>query len=132
MKRLLKVCASVLALAAGAAGAPMLAHADWLEDAAKPALEFFQLRDTTFLPALKSGEKQKAEAILNEKLRPLYERHLQAILQLDDKAYDFTAAREADASTVVGRANFIMPALLIIIITFVVFLKKNIKIWLHR
>ena len=36
MKRLLRVCVSVLALAAGAAGAPMLAHADWLEDAAKP------------------------------------------------------------------------------------------------
>ncbi|MGV1916899.1 ABC transporter substrate-binding protein [Rhizobium sp. 22-785-1] len=36
MKRLLSVCVSVLALAAGAAGAPMLAHADWLEDAAKP------------------------------------------------------------------------------------------------
>ncbi len=37
MKRLLRVCVSVLALAAGAAGAPMLAHADWLEDAAKAA-----------------------------------------------------------------------------------------------
>jgi methyl-accepting chemotaxis protein len=98
-----------------------------LEDAAKPALEFFQLRDTTFLPALKSGEKQKAEAILNEKLRPLYERHLQAILQLVDKANDFTAAREADAGTVVGRANFIMPALLILIITFVVLLSRSVS-----
>ncbi|MDH7803277.1 MULTISPECIES: sugar ABC transporter substrate-binding protein [unclassified Rhizobium] len=35
MKRFLKVCTSVLALAAATASLPMTAHADWLEDAAK-------------------------------------------------------------------------------------------------
>lgn len=36
MKRLLKICASVLALTAATASMPLVAHADWLEDAAKP------------------------------------------------------------------------------------------------
>jgi methyl-accepting chemotaxis protein len=98
-----------------------------LEDAAKPAQEFLQLRDSTFLGALKSGDKPKAEAVLNEKMRPLYERHLQAILQLVDKANDFTAAREADASAVVEKANVVLPALLIIIIVAVVLLSRSVS-----
>lgn len=36
MKRLLRICASVLALATASAVMPHAAHADWLEDAAKP------------------------------------------------------------------------------------------------
>ncbi len=98
-----------------------------LEDAAKPAQEFFQLRDSTFLTALKSGDKPKAESILNDKLRPLYESHLKAILQLVDKANEFTTAREADASTVVEKANVVLPALLIIIIVAVVLLSRSVS-----
>jgi methyl-accepting chemotaxis protein len=98
-----------------------------LEDAAKPAQEFFQLRDSTFLTALKSGDKTKAESVLNEKMRPLYERHLQAILQLVDKANDFTAAREGDASTVVEKANLVLPTLLVIIIVAVVLLSRSVS-----
>lgn len=98
-----------------------------LEDAAKPAQEFFQLRDSTFLTALKSGDKPKAESILNEKLRPLYERHLQAILQLVDKANEFTAARESDASAVVEKANVVLPALLVLIIIAVVVLSRSVS-----
>ncbi len=98
-----------------------------LEDAAKPAQEFFQLRDSTFLTALKSGDKPKAESILNDKLRPLYESHLKAILQLVDKANEFTTAREADASTVVEKANIVLPALLIIIIVAVVLLSRSVS-----
>lgn len=36
MKNFLKVCASVLAIAAATGSLPLAAHADWLEDAAKP------------------------------------------------------------------------------------------------
>lgn len=98
-----------------------------LEDAAKPAQEFFQLRDSSFLTALKAGDKPKAESILNDKLRPLYESHLKAILQLVDKANEFTTAREADASTVVEKANVVLPALLIIIIVAVVLLSRSVS-----
>jgi methyl-accepting chemotaxis protein len=98
-----------------------------LEDAAKPAQEFFQLRDSAFLAALKAGDKPKAESILNDKLRPLYESHLKAILQLVDKANDFTAAREADAASVVGKANVVLPTLLVVIIIAVVLLSRSVS-----
>ena len=98
-----------------------------LEEAAPPAREFFAVRDTKFLPTLQLGDIAKASALLNNELRPLYERHLSAILNLVDKANAFTTAREGDASRVVGKANMVMPGLLIFLVVGVVWLSRSVS-----
>lgn len=98
-----------------------------LEQAAPPARDFFNVRDTKFLPAVKAGDTAKAAALVNNELRPLYERHLSAILTLVDKASAFTSAREEDASFVVGRANMVMPGLLIFLGLGVVWLSRSVS-----
>ena len=65
--------------------------------------------------------------MLNNELRPLYERHLSAILNLVDKANAFTTAREGDASRVVGKANMVMPGLLIFLVVGVVWLSRSVS-----
>jgi len=87
-----------------------------LKEAADPAREFFRVRDAEYLPMVESGDRAKAQAILNERLRPLYEQHRVAILKLVEQANAFTDAQETDASAVISRSNVIVPALLILVI----------------
>jgi methyl-accepting chemotaxis protein len=48
-------------------------------DSSRYAREFFDIRDREFLPAIKSGNRESAHAILIEKMKPLYERHRSVI-----------------------------------------------------
>ncbi len=97
------------------------------KEAAPPALQFFEIRDSAFLPRLQSGDTTKARAILGEQLRPLYERHLQAILTLVEKANAFTASREAEARVLVQRANLLMPVLLVSVLLGVILLARSVS-----
>ncbi len=48
-------------------------------DSSRYAREFFDIRDREFLPAIRSGSREAAHAILIGKMKPLYERHRSVI-----------------------------------------------------
>ena len=77
----------------------------FLEDARTPALEFFNVRDTQFNPALKAGDREKAGKIFSAALQPLYDKHLAAILKLVESANKFTAAEEKSVAKLISRAT---------------------------
>ena len=45
----------------------------------QPALEFFNIRDTEFIPSISKNDKEKAREILHRSLKPKYEAHRKAI-----------------------------------------------------
>lgn len=76
-----------------------------LEDARTPALEFFNVRDAQFNPAIKAGDREKAGKIFTAALQPLYDKHLAAILKLVEDANKFTAAEEKSVAKLISRAT---------------------------
>ncbi|RFC43840.1 MAG: Methyl-accepting chemotaxis protein/Methyl-accepting chemotaxis protein [Verrucomicrobia bacterium] len=79
-----------------------------LEDARTPALEFFNVRDTQFNPALKAGDREKAGKIFSAALQPLYEKHLAAILKLVESANKFTENEEKSVTKLISQATGVL------------------------
>lgn|GEM_PF-382083 len=50
-----------------------------IEDAYKPAVDFFNIRDAEFIPAIKNGDRKKAADLANGVLKQKYEEHRQNI-----------------------------------------------------
>jgi methyl-accepting chemotaxis protein len=97
------------------------------EDCKPPALEFFGLRDGEFAADLRAGNREKAESLFNSKMRPLYEKHLAAILKLVSKAEGFAAAEEKEVGSLVVQAEVILFAALGGVILVVIFLSKTVS-----
>jgi len=58
------------------------------EESSAYARNFFDIRDTEFIPAIRSGEREKAHRILIDKMGPVYERHravIDKIVELQTK-----------------------------------------------
>jgi len=97
------------------------------EECKPPAMEFFGLRDGEFASALHSGNHDKAESLFTTKMRPLYEKHLAAILALVSKAESFAAAEEKQVGSLVIQAEVILFAALGGVILVVIVLSKTVS-----
>lgn len=75
-----------------------------LEDSRQPAENFFACATESFIPAIKSGDNDKARQIFADKLKPTFEKHRAAI---DDvvrqvQAHNDSVAQQADAEVASG------------------------------
>ena len=97
-----------------------------LEDARTPALEFFNVRDAQFNPALKAGDREKAGKIFSTTLQPLYEKHLAAILKLVESANKFTAAEEKDVAKLISKATGLLLLTIAGVVLIIVVLSRSV------
>lgn len=77
---------------------PMVRHL--LEDSYPPAIEFFEVRDGQFIPAVQAGDYTKAQQLTRGALYENYQRHRTAIEQVVSTAasYDNELEKEVDDS----------------------------------
>ena len=75
-----------------------------------PALEFYAIRDGEFASALRSGDRDRAELLFATQMRPLYEKHLAAILKLVEKADAFAALEEKGVKAFVIQVEILLAA----------------------
>jgi methyl-accepting chemotaxis protein len=68
------------------------------EASREPAESFFAVMDTELIPALQSGDKESAQAILMQKLPPLYEAHRTVIDRIVKVTTENAAAVEAEVA----------------------------------
>jgi PAS domain S-box-containing protein len=91
-------------------------HAFWVKDfpegelkellvksSYNPALEFYEARDNEFIPALLSGDFEKAKAVNREVLQPKYEAHRALIDKVVVLATERARQDEKDAGKVIAR-----------------------------
>ena len=98
-----------------------------LEEARKPAVEFFHVRDTQFNPALASGDREKAQKIFTETMKPLYEKHLAAILKLVETASKFTEQEEAYVAKIISQAKALLIAGVVVLVLVVIALSRAVS-----
>jgi methyl-accepting chemotaxis protein WspA len=84
-----------------------------LERAHRPALEFFELRDREFIPAVTTGSRERAQALAHGPLKELYTEHRRMIDEAVTLAQQSSSDREQQALALVSRrtaALFVVAA----------------------
>jgi len=86
----------------------------FLDESRTAAIEFFNVQNTDFNPALAAGDRAEAQKIFSESMQPLYEKHRHAILKLVDCTNRLTAHEERDASkTISAETRFLISGLVV-------------------
>ena len=93
-----------------------------VEDSYKPALEFFEVFNTEFIPAIKSGDKGKANEILTSKLDKLYLEHRTYIDKVVNLANNKNLALEKTANKTINSDLLILFSLAIVVLVIVIVL----------
>jgi methyl-accepting chemotaxis protein len=86
-----------------------------IRDAAYPAEDYFRIRDSQFIPAIRRGDTASARALLNGELSDRYADHRKAIDRVVSLAADTNAQADADAAAAVSRATSIQIAMALIL-----------------
>ena len=93
-----------------------------VEDSYKPAIEFFEIFENEFVPAVRSGDEEKANEILTSKLDKLYLEHRLAIDQVVVLANNENSGIEKTASKMVSSGLIILGVLvLVVLFTVIIF-----------
>lgn len=88
-----------------------------LEDAYKPAMAFFNLRDSQFFPAVQRGDMKRANAIAQGPLKTYYLEHRAVIEEMIEDINADNAAVEKEASSVVdSRTRYLIFLAIFIVI----------------
>ena len=74
----------------------------------EPALEFYNIRDQEFIPAILAGEYETAQTILHDQLTPLYETHLAAVVEEVEEVNLLNQENEIKAKKMVQSATIWM------------------------
>ena len=90
-----------------------------VEDSYKPAIEFFEIFENEFVPAVRNGDEEKANEILTSKLDKLYLEHRLAIDQVVVLANNENSGIEKTASKMVS-SDLIILGILVIVVLFTV------------
>lgn len=98
-----------------------------IEDAYKPALEFFHIRDSEFIPALQRGDRARAEQLANGILKQKYEEHRAKIDEAVKMATAINAREEAAAQRNVDSMTLILMVLGFIITIGILFMWYSIN-----
>ena len=91
-------------------------------DAYKYAVEFFNIRDKEFFPAVREGNKEKAENLVNGKLLEAYKMHRESIDKVVTLANESNAKIENQASSFVNDTIIILIIVAFAIATIVILL----------
>ncbi|MRS02061.1 HAMP domain-containing protein [bacterium] len=70
------------------------------------AMDFFEARDTIFIPALLGGNKDLVQQVLHDQLTPLYEAHLKTIVEIVDQVNLANQENEKQARQIVSQAYY--------------------------
>lgn len=90
-----------------------------VEDSYNYAKEYFDVFNNEFVPYIKSGNKQKAELILDDKLEMLYTKHRSAINEVVKLANNQNSSIEQSASSKI-KSDLAMLVLMIALIVIIV------------
>ncbi|MDQ1522028.1 MAG: methyl-accepting chemotaxis protein [Actinomycetota bacterium] len=83
-----------------------------LDDSTKPALEFYKVVESDFLPAVQRGDHAAAERLANGKLKDLYNTHRSAINDVVTQATALQAKVEKNATSLIsGRVRMLVLTL---------------------
>lgn len=77
-------------------------------DAYNYAIEFFNVRDKEFFPAVRAGNKEKAESLVNGKLLEAYKKHRENIDKVVILANESNVKIENEASSIIKEAIIIL------------------------
>jgi methyl-accepting chemotaxis protein len=76
-----------------------------LKDTYAPAIEFYDIRDKKFIPAILKGERETAKKIVQDELRPQYMQHREKIDKVVTMATERYQADETHAASVIASGN---------------------------
>ena len=82
-----------------------------LESAYDPGAEFLRMRDDQFIPAVRRGDQDGARQIMETVLKPLYEQHRKAVLEVVLLARQATEKEERDALAIAQRRTALLPVI---------------------
>jgi methyl-accepting chemotaxis protein len=82
----------------------------------RPAIEFFDLRDRDFIPAVLAGDRERARAIQRNQLRPKYEEHRLAVDEIVQLATERNRTDEAEAAAVIQERTVSEIAMALVIL----------------
>lgn len=81
-----------------------------LTRAYEPGAEFLRVRDQEFVPAIRRGDQDAARQIAESELKPLYEQHRKAVLEVVQLAQEATAKEEHAALSIARSRSALVPA----------------------
>jgi methyl-accepting chemotaxis protein len=84
-------------------------HEALLKRAYEPGAEFLRVRDEEFVPAIRRGDTEAARQIAEGTLKPLYEQHRKAVLEVVQLARAATQREEQDALAIAQRRTASLP-----------------------
>jgi methyl-accepting chemotaxis protein len=82
-----------------------------LETAYAPGADFLRARDDQFIPAVRRGDQDGARQIMETVLKPLYEQHRKAVLEVVLLARQATEKEERDALAIAQRRTALLPVI---------------------
>jgi methyl-accepting chemotaxis protein len=104
---------------------------DMVENSYKPAVEYFDLRDSKFFPLIQNNQKEEAKNLLLTLMKDKYDEHRKYIDQVVKSATEYNTNTEISASEIISSETFylIVTALAILLITslIVIFITKKIS-----
>lgn len=80
-----------------------------LTRAYEPGAEFLRVRDDQFIPAVRAGDRPTAESIASNALKPLYEQHRKAVLEVVQLSTEASRREEQAALASARRASGLVP-----------------------
>ncbi|HEV8129330.1 MAG TPA: methyl-accepting chemotaxis protein [Candidatus Eisenbacteria bacterium] len=80
-----------------------------LKSAYEPGAEFLRVRDEEFVPAIRRGDVDAARQIAEGTLKPLYEQHRKAVLEVVQLARETTEREEREALAIAQRRTASLP-----------------------
>jgi len=75
----------------------------------EPAQEFFRIRDEQFIPAVRRGDTETARALAGSALKPLYEQHRKAVLEVVQLALNANVKEEQSARSMAEQRTMLLP-----------------------
>ena len=82
-----------------------------VEKSYRPALEFLDIKDKEFIPAILRGDKVAVDSLMRGRLAGTYEAHLEAILEVVAMSIERNTIDEANASRRIRQGTIILVSL---------------------
>lgn len=98
----------------------------------EPAKKFFELRKNEFIPAIQSGDKAKAESILNNEMAEAYKQHREQIDKLVILANDRITSVESKSKQTINQAMIILLLAAVVICSIVIIISIFINLNITR
>ena len=103
-----------------------------LKDSYEPAKEFFLLVENEIIPAIRRGDMEKAEGLIDEELPKHFEQHSKAMDEVNSLVAGFEEEKMTEANSVVNTGSWaqliIGVSVLLVIGSFTIWLRRGIAV----